>query len=179
MLNDKSILVTGGTGSFGRAFVKTLLERYPRVRRLVIFSRDELKQFEMAQQFPPSQYPCLRFFIGDVRDAARLKRAMEGIDLVFHCAALKHVGSGEYNPFEATQTNIVGTQNVIDACLARGVTKLIYTSTPSVVHGGDAVDGVDESAPYRDVFVELLDGIIATDGAKLKPWTLTFSLGAQ
>jgi len=129
MLNLQSILVTGGTGSFGRAFVKTVLERYPQVRRLVIFSRDELKQFEMAQQFPPSQYPCLRFFIGDVRDAARLKRAMEGIDIVVHAAALKQVPAAEYNPMEAIKTNVLGAQNVIEACLDSDVKRVVALST--------------------------------------------------
>ncbi|MCC6248451.1 MAG: UDP-N-acetylglucosamine 4,6-dehydratase (inverting) [Rubrivivax sp.] len=129
MLNHQSILVTGGTGSFGRAFVKTVLERYPQVRRLVIFSRDELKQFEMAQQFPPSQYPCLRFFIGDVRDAARLKRAMEGIDIVVHAAALKQVPAAEYNPMEAIKTNVLGAQNVIEACLDSDVKRVVALST--------------------------------------------------
>ncbi len=129
MLNDKSILVTGGTGSFGRAFVKTVLERYPQVRRLVIFSRDELKQFEMAQLFPPSQYPCLRFFIGDVRDAHRLKRAMEGIDIVVHAAALKQVPAAEYNPMEAIKTNVLGAQNVIEACLDSNVRRVVALST--------------------------------------------------
>jgi UDP-N-acetylglucosamine 4,6-dehydratase (inverting) len=129
MLNHQSLLITGGTGSFGRAFVKTVLERYPQVRRLVIFSRDELKQFEMAQQFPPSQYPCLRFFIGDVRDAARLKRAMEGIDVVVHAAALKQVPAAEYNPMEAIKTNVLGAQNVIEACLDSKVTRVVALST--------------------------------------------------
>ncbi len=129
MLNDQSLLITGGTGSFGRAFVKTVLERYPQVRRLVIFSRDELKQFEMAQQFPPSRHPCLRFFIGDVRDAARLKRAMEGIDFVVHAAALKQVPAAEYNPMEAIKTNVLGAQNVIEACLDSQVRRVVALST--------------------------------------------------
>ena len=129
MLNDQSLLITGGTGSFGRAFVKAVLERYPRVKRLVIFSRDELKQFEMAQQFPPSRHACLRFFIGDVRDAARLKRAMEGIDIVVHAAALKQVPAAEYNPMEAIKTNVLGAQNVIEACLDSRVKRVVALST--------------------------------------------------
>ncbi|MFO1285627.1 MAG: UDP-N-acetylglucosamine 4,6-dehydratase (inverting) [Rubrivivax sp.] len=129
MLNDQSLLVTGGTGSFGRAFVRTVLERFPRVKRLVIFSRDELKQFEMAQQFPKTQYPFLRFFIGDVRDAARLKRAMEGIDIVVHAAALKQVPAAEYNPMEAIKTNVLGAQNVIEACLDSDVKRVVALST--------------------------------------------------
>lgn len=129
MLTDKSILVTGGTGSFGKAFVRTVLERYPKVRRLVVFSRDELKQFEMQQVFPASQYPCLRYFIGDVRDEARLHRALEGIDVVVHAAALKQVPAAEYNPFECIKTNVLGAQNLIEACLSNGVEKVVALST--------------------------------------------------
>jgi len=119
-------LVTGGTGSFGRAFVATVLERYPDIRRLVIFSRDELKQFEMAQKF---SHPRLRFFIGDVRDAERLRLAMEGIDIVVHAAALKQVPTAEYNPFECIKTNVLGAQNVIEAALATGVENVVALST--------------------------------------------------
>jgi UDP-N-acetylglucosamine 4,6-dehydratase/5-epimerase len=129
MLNNKSILVTGGTGSFGKAFVQTVLQRYPGVKRLVIFSRDELKQFEMAQQFSPREYPQLRFFIGDVRDGERLKRATEGVDVVVHAAALKQVPAAEYNPFEAIKTNVLGAQNVIEACLDGGVSRVVALST--------------------------------------------------
>ena len=100
MLNNKSVLITGGTGSFGKSFVHTVLSRYPKVKRLVIYSRDELKQFEMAQDLPPSQFPQVRFFIGDIRDQSRLTRALEGIDVVVHAAALKQVPTAEYNPFE-------------------------------------------------------------------------------
>lgn len=129
MLTNKSILVTGGTGSFGKAFVRTVLERYPKVRRLVIFSRDELKQFEMQQVFPASQYPCLRYFIGDVRDEARLRRALEGIDVVVHAAALKQVPAAEYNPFECIKTNVLGAQNLVEACLSNGVERVVALST--------------------------------------------------
>lgn len=111
MLNNKSILITGGTGSFGKAFTKRLLAAYPGVKRLVIYSRDELKQFEMNQVFSDRDYPYLRYFIGDIRDQDRLKRALEGIDIVVHAAALKQVPAAEYNPFEAVQTNIVGVKN--------------------------------------------------------------------
>ena len=100
MLSNKSILITGGTGSFGKAFVKTILDRYPDIKRLVVFSRDELKQFEMAQQFSDAKYKGLRYFIGDIRDESRLRRALEGIDIVIHAAALKQVPAAEYNPFE-------------------------------------------------------------------------------
>jgi len=129
MLDKKSILITGGTGSFGKAFTRTVLARYPNIERLVIFSRDELKQFEMAQQFDPSEYPGLRYFIGDVRDAPRLKRAMEDIDVVVHAAALKQVPAAEYNPFEAVKTNIMGAQNVIESALDVGVRKVVALST--------------------------------------------------
>ncbi|MBW8462122.1 UDP-N-acetylglucosamine 4,6-dehydratase (inverting) [Acidovorax sp.] len=129
MLTDKSILVTGGTGSFGKAFVRTVLKRYPKVRRLVVFSRDELKQYEMQQVFPASQYPCLRYFIGDVRDEARLHRALEGIDVVVHAAALKQVPAAEYNPFECIKTNVLGAQNLVEACLSNGVGRVVALST--------------------------------------------------
>ncbi len=129
MLNNKSILITGGTGTFGKAFVKTIIERFPKVKRLVIFSRDELKQYEMGQQFPVSKYSVLRYFIGDVRDADRLRRAMEDIDIVIHAAALKQVPAAEYNPFECIKTNVLGAQNVIEACLDTGVKRVVALST--------------------------------------------------
>ncbi|MEG3179096.1 UDP-N-acetylglucosamine 4,6-dehydratase (inverting) [Sphingomonas sp. LT1P40] len=129
MLNNKSILITGGTGSFGKAFVKTVLERYPDVKRVVIYSRDELKQFEMAQQFPESKYPGIRYFIGDVRDEPRLRRALEGVDVVIHAAALKQVPAAEYNPFECIKTNILGAQNLIEACLDSKIERLVALST--------------------------------------------------
>lgn len=129
MLNHKSILVTGGTGSFGQAFVRTVLQRYPQVKRLVIYSRDELKQFEMANKLSPREYPQLRYFIGDVRDAARLKRAVEGIDIVIHAAALKQVPAAEYNPFECIKTNILGAQNLIEACMDTSVQRVVALST--------------------------------------------------
>ena len=126
---DQSILITGGTGSFGKAFVRTVLDHCPKIKRLVVYSRDELKQFEMAQEFPAHQYPALRFFIGDVRDKERLSRAMEGIDTVVHAAALKQVPAAEYNPFEFIKTNILGAQNVIDACLDHDVRRVVALST--------------------------------------------------
>lgn len=129
MLNLKSILITGGTGSFGKKFVETVLGTYPEITRLVIYSRDELKQYEMSQQFPAQKYSQLRYFIGDVRDRDRLMRAMEGIDVVIHAAALKQVPAAEYNPFECIKTNIMGAQNVIDACLASQVKQVIALST--------------------------------------------------
>ena len=129
MLNNKSILITGGTGSFGKAFVKTVLKRFPAVRRVVIYSRDELKQFEMAQAISETQYPQIRYFIGDVRDESRLRRAMENIDIVVHAAALKQVPAAEYNPFECIKTNVMGAQNVIEACLDSGVERVVALST--------------------------------------------------
>lgn len=129
MLNDKSVLVTGGTGSFGKKFIETVLNRYPEVRRVVVFSRDELKQFEMTQTFRSQDYPKLRFFIGDVRDRDRLVRAMEGVDVVVHAAALKQVPACEYNPFEAIKTNVLGAQNVIEAAIDQGVQRVVALST--------------------------------------------------
>lgn len=129
MLDNKSILVTGGTGSFGRAFVRTVLAKYPGVRRLVIYSRDELKQFEMSQELSPQRHSALRYFIGDVRDLDRLRRALEGIDIVVHAAALKQVPAAEYNPFECIKTNVLGAQNMIEACLDTGVTNVVALST--------------------------------------------------
>ncbi len=128
-LNGKAILVTGGTGSFGKKFVQTVLDQYPKVKRLVIFSRDELKQYEMSLQFPNSKYPCIRFFLGDVRDKDRLVRAMEGIDIVIHAAALKQVPAAEYNPTECIKTNVNGAENIIEACLANQVKHVVALST--------------------------------------------------
>ncbi len=129
MLNGKRILITGGTGSFGKKFTEMVLKRYPDVKRLVIFSRDELKQFEMSQLYPKKDYPNLRFFIGDVRDESRLKRATENIDIIIHAAALKHVPIAEYNPFECIQTNVLGAQNVVNAALDCGVKTVVALST--------------------------------------------------
>jgi UDP-N-acetylglucosamine 4,6-dehydratase (inverting) len=128
-LNGKRILITGGTGSFGKAFTKTILTRWPAVKRLVIFSRDELKQFEMSQAFPSCTFPAIRYFIGDIRDADRVRRALEGIDIVIHAAALKQVPAAEYNPFECIKTNILGAQNLIEGCLDMGVSNVCALST--------------------------------------------------
>jgi UDP-N-acetylglucosamine 4,6-dehydratase/5-epimerase len=130
LISDQtSILITGGTGSFGKKFIETILNKFPAIKRLVIYSRDELKQFEMAQLFPASQYPGLRYFIGDVRDAQRLNRAFEQIDVVVHAAALKQVPAAEYNPTECIRTNVLGAENVIQAALDTGVQKVIALST--------------------------------------------------
>lgn len=129
MLNNKSILITGGTGSLGKALTKRIFEIWPNVKRLVIFSRDEQKQFEMAQQYPEDTYPQIRFFIGDVRDKDRLIRACKGIDYVIHAAAMKHVPIAEYNPDECIKTNVNGAQNVIDACLQTNVQRVVALST--------------------------------------------------
>lgn len=128
-LAGKSILLTGGTGSFGKSFVRKLIEDNVALRRLVIYSRDELKQFEMAQEFPDAKYPFIRYFIGDVRDGERLKRACEDIDIIVHAAALKHVPIAEYNPMECIMTNIMGAENVINAALSCGISDVIALST--------------------------------------------------
>ncbi|EMI15425.1 polysaccharide biosynthesis protein CapD [Rhodopirellula maiorica SM1] len=128
-LSGRSILVTGGTGSFGRRFVSEVFRRWPDVARMVIYSRDELKQSEMAEQFPVDEYPAIRFFIGNVRDKDRLQRAMEGIDTVIHAAAMKQVPAAEYNPFEAVKTNVLGAQNVIEAALDTRVKNVVALST--------------------------------------------------
>lgn len=129
MLSNKSILITGGTGTLGKALTKTIFERWPDVRRVVIFSRDEQKQFLMEQDYPKAKYPQIRFFIGDVRDQARLVRALYGIDYVIHAAAMKHVHIAEYNPNECVKTNIGGAQNLIEACLDTGVQGVVALST--------------------------------------------------
>lgn len=128
-LSGKSMLITGGTGSFGRAFVKRILETQPDLRRLIIFSRDELKQFEMSQIFRTEDHPCLRYFIGDVRDEKRLLRAFEDVDIVIHAAALKQVPAAEYNPFECIKTNVLGANNVIEAAMEAGVSRIVALST--------------------------------------------------
>ncbi len=128
-LNNKSILITGGTGSLGKQITKRVYDKWPNIKRLVIYSRDEQKQFLMAQTYPHNKYNSIRFFIGDVRDKERLTRAMEGIDIVIHTAAMKHVHLAEYNPMEAVKTNVIGAENVIDACFATGVSNVVALST--------------------------------------------------
>jgi len=129
-LNPSSrILVTGGTGSFGKAFISEILRQFPGIKRLVVYSRDELKQWELQQKFPESRYPQLRFFLGDVRDQRRLQRALEGIDTVVHAAALKQVPAAEYNPIEFISTNVLGAENVVQACLDTDVRRVVALST--------------------------------------------------
>ncbi|MGE6107293.1 UDP-N-acetylglucosamine 4,6-dehydratase (inverting) [Aeromonas sobria] len=129
MLNNKTVLITGGTGSFGKQFIKTILERYPKVKRIVIFSRDELKQSELRLNYPQKDYPQLRFFIGDVRDRSRMVQACEGIDVIIHAAAIKQVDTAEYNPTECIRTNVDGAENVIHAALQCGVKEVVALST--------------------------------------------------
>lgn len=128
-LSGKSILVTGGTGSFGRAFVRHIIEQNPDINRLVVYSRDELKQWEMEQEISVANHSCLRYFLGDIRDKERLRRALRGIDLVVHAAALKQVPAAEYNPHEFIKTNIIGSQNVIEASLDNNVKQIVALST--------------------------------------------------
>lgn len=129
MLNGKSVLITGGTGSFGKMFTKLILERYPDIKRLVIFSRDEQKHYQMGLEYPDTKYKSLRYFIGDIRDEQRLVSAFEGVDIVIHAAAMKHVHLAEYNPMECVKTNILGAENVINAALKAGVKKVVALST--------------------------------------------------
>jgi len=127
-LDGKTVLITGGTGSFGKAFCRAAAAEFT-PKKLIVFSRDELKQYEMAQEFPADAHPYMRFFIGDVRDPARLETAMRGVDYVIHAAALKHVTIAEYNPFECIQTNVYGAQNVVNAAIARGIQRVVALST--------------------------------------------------
>ena len=129
MLNKKNVLITGGTGSFGKKFIETILSKYPNVNKIIIFSRDELKQSELRMSYPASNYPQLRFFIGDVRDLSKLVQACEGVDVIIHAAAIKQVDTAEYNPTECIKTNIVGAENVIHAALSCGVKDVVALST--------------------------------------------------
>jgi len=129
MFKNKSVLITGGTGSFGKKFTETILKRYPDIKRLVIYSRDELKQFEMSQVLSKEKYPGIRYFIGDIRDGERFKRACEGIDVIIHTAALKQVPTAEYNPMEAVKTNVMGAENVINAAMDTNVKVVVALST--------------------------------------------------
>lgn len=129
MLNNKTVLITGGTGSFGKKFIETILTRYPKVKKIVIYSRDELKQSVIKQKYPEYDFPQLRFFIGDVRDRSRITQACEGVDVIIHAAAMKQVDTAEYNPTECIRTNVDGAENVIHAALACGVQNVVALST--------------------------------------------------
>lgn len=129
MLNNKTLLITGGTGSFGKSFVERVLKKYKKIKKLIIYSRDELKQYEMSNKFPLSKYPSIRFFLGDVRDKDRLFFALKDVDYVVHAAALKQVPAAEYNPFEFINTNIIGANNLVEVCLMQNVKKVIALST--------------------------------------------------
>ena len=128
-LNGKSVLITGGTGSLGKQLTKTILQRWPNIRRLVIFSRDEQKQYQMSLEFPEVKFPAIRFFIGDIRDYERLLTAFEGIGIIIHTAAMKIVPIAEYNPMECVKTNIIGVENIINACFATSVENVVALST--------------------------------------------------
>ena len=129
MFNNKNIIITGGTGSFGKELTKFLLTKYKKINKLIIFSRDELKQYEMAKNLDKNKHRCLRFLLGDIRDKERLSRALQDVDYVFHAAALKQVDTAEYNPFEFIKTNIIGSNNLIEACLDSSVQKVLAIST--------------------------------------------------
>ena len=128
-MNGKSILITGGTGSFGKKFTEHLLKKYKKIKKLIIYSRDELKQSEMAQIYSEKKFKCLRYFLGDIRDYSRLTRAMKNVDIVIHAAALKHVPLAEYNPIEFIKTNVMGAQNIIESSLDNNVKHVIALST--------------------------------------------------
>ena len=133
MLNNKTIFITGGTGSFGQIFVNTVIKKYKKIKKLIIFSRDELKQFEMEKKYPQKKFPFIRFFLGDIRDQERLDLATEGVDYLVHAAALKQVPAAEYNPFEFVKTNIIGAQNIVQSCLKNRIKKVIALSTDKAV----------------------------------------------
>src|SRR6201995_4203198 len=161
-LNEKSVLVTGGTGSFGKHFIKTVIARY-KPRRLIVFSRDELKQFEMQQEFPHAQYPFIRYFIGDVRDRDRLELAMNGIDFVVHAAAMKQVTTAEYNPFECIRTNVFGAENVVSACLRTGVKRVVALSTDKAAN---PVNLYGASKLASDKIFVAANNLAGADGAR-------------
>lgn len=182
MLNGKSILITGGTGSFGKALTAYLLKNYPKIKRLVIFSRDENKQFEMQKFYSPLKSKCLRYFIGDIRDGKRLKIALNRIDYVFHAAAMKQVPASEYNPSEAIKTNIDGAQNLIDASLEENVKKVIFLSTdkacsPINLYGATKLCAeklfltAKKNSPFKDTkFVVLRYGNVNASRGSVMPY---------
>lgn len=159
-LNDKSVMVTGGTGSFGKRFVKTVLERY-KARRVIVFSRDEQKQFDM--QHDMSEHPALRYFIGDIRDQDRLEYAVRGVDVIIHAAALKHVPAAEYNPTECIHTNVLGAENVVRAALRGGVKKVVALSTDKAVN---PVNLYGASKLASDKIFVAANNLSGTDGCR-------------
>ena len=170
-LKDKTVLVTGGTGSFGKFFVKKLLKNYPTINKVVVFSRDELKQHEMSIEIDHKFKEKIRFFLGDIRDLQRLKRAFEGVDIVVHAAALKQVPAAEYNPFEFIKTNVVGTQNIVDACLDLGIQKMVALSTDKASSPVIIATSLTNSSLSSDIsvsiFVVLLKALVKLVNAVL------------
>jgi len=161
-LNGASILVTGGTGSFGNAFLGSVAERY-RPRKLIVYSRDEMKQYEMAQHFAQDRYPFLRYFIGDVRDRDRLEMAMRDVDIVIHAAALKHVPAAEYNPFECIHTNVMGAENVVRAAIRAGVRRVIALSTDKAAN---PINLYGASKLASDKIFVAANSLAGSDGAR-------------
>lgn len=162
MLNDKTVLITGGTGSFGQQIVKTILERYT-PKKVIIFSRDELKQYKMSQRYSPEEYDCMRYFIGDVRDWRRLTEAFRGVDYVIHAAALKQVPTAEYNPFEAVKTNVLGAQNVIQMAIEKDVKKVIALSTDKAANPINLYGATKLTSDKLFIAGNLMSGLHGTD----------------
>jgi UDP-N-acetylglucosamine 4,6-dehydratase len=173
----KAILVTGGTGSFGRCFVRTVISRY-RPRKLIIFSRDEMKQYEMAHEWSVKDYPFLRYFIGDVRDRDRLQMAMRDVDYVIHAAALKHVPAAEYNPFECVLTNVHGAENVVNAAIGTGVKKVIALSTDKAVNPINLYGATKLAADKIFVAANSLSGLHGTRFAVVRYGNVVASRGS-
>lgn len=176
-LDGKSVLVTGGTGSFGQAFVRTVLRRF-RPRRLIVFSRDELKQYEMAQSLENGDPTALRFFIGDVRDLDRLRMAMRGVDFVIHAAALKQIPTAEYNPFECVKTNILGAQNVVEAAIENGVKRVIALSTDKAANPTNLYGATKLASDKIFIAANNLSGPISTRFAVVRYGNVVNSRGS-
>ena len=176
-LDGKSVLVTGGTGSFGQAFVRTVLRRF-RPRRLIVFSRDELKQYEMAQGLENGDPTALRFFIGDVRDLDRLRMAMRGVDFVIHAAALKQIPTAEYNPFECVKTNILGAQNVVEAAIENGVERVIALSTDKAANPTNLYGATKLASDKIFIAANNLSGPISTRFAVVRYGNVVNSRGS-
>ena len=161
-LNNRTVLITGGTGSFGKHFIKTVIAQY-KPKRLIVFSRDELKQFDMQQEFPQAQYPFIRYFIGDVRDRDRLELALNGVDFVVHAAAMKQVTTAEYNPFECIRTNVFGAENVVSACLRTGVKRVVALSTDKAAN---PINLYGASKLASDKIFVAANNLAGTDGTR-------------